>query len=240
MAHKNRYINTHFWDDSYIVDLDPIEKLLFLYLLTSPLNNIAGCYEIQTRRIAFDTGIDKDMVAKILQRFERDEKVYYIEGHVLIINFTKHQKLNHNIVTGINKVIEELPDNIKTSKAFESLYKAFESLLRASNYLNLNLNLNSNLNKNNNSNVNMNAHRASDDMDTMPEAPDTREVVSFFVEKGAEEEEADLFYNYYNSQGWRKSNGQYITSWKSAAANWINKRENDPKFQRKNIFSGSI
>lgn len=154
MAHKNRYINTHFWDDLYIVELDPIEKLLFLYLLTSPLNNIAGCYEIQLRRIAFDTGIDKDMVAKILQRFERDEKVYYIEGHILILNFAKHQKLNHNIVTGIEKVLNELPETIKETKAFESLYKAFESLLKASNYLNLNLNSNLNINSNTNSNRN--------------------------------------------------------------------------------------
>jgi hypothetical protein len=180
------------------------------------------------------------MVAKILQRYERDEKVYYIEGHVLIVNFAKHQKLNNNIVTGIEKVLSELPDNIKTSEAFESLYKAFESLLKASNYLNLNLNLNSNLNKNNNLNVNVNAHRASDEIDTMPEAPDKRQVISFFEDKGAEEEEAKLFYNYYNSQGWRKSNGQNITSWKSAAANWLSKRENDPKFQRKNILSGPI
>ena len=55
-------VNTKFWDDTYIVTLDPIEKLLYLYFLTNPLTNICGIYEIQLRRVAFDTGIDKEVV----------------------------------------------------------------------------------------------------------------------------------------------------------------------------------
>ena len=41
---KHRYIKTKFWDDSYIIELNPHEKLLFLYLITNPLTNIAGVY----------------------------------------------------------------------------------------------------------------------------------------------------------------------------------------------------
>ena len=66
---KNRYIDTKFWTDTYITNLDPIEKLLFLYALTNPHTNIAGIYEISIKQIAFDTGIDKEMVEKIFQRF---------------------------------------------------------------------------------------------------------------------------------------------------------------------------
>jgi hypothetical protein len=64
----NRYINTNFWKDNYIADLDPSEKLLFLYLITNPRTNIAGIYELNLREIAFDTGFDVDMVKKILAR----------------------------------------------------------------------------------------------------------------------------------------------------------------------------
>lgn len=111
---KNRYINTRFWDDGYITTLDPIEKLLFIYLLTNPLTEICGAYEIPLRRIAFDTGIDKDMVSKILDRFADADKVIYRDGWVLICNFIKHQNLNNSkIKKGIEDELSCCPDWIK-------------------------------------------------------------------------------------------------------------------------------
>ena len=84
---KLRSVNTHFWNDNYIIDLDPIEKLLFLYLLTNPNTNMLGIYELHVRKIAFETGIDKDMVLKIFERFTKAEKVKYKDGYVILQNF---------------------------------------------------------------------------------------------------------------------------------------------------------
>ena len=110
---KNRYINTKFWDDNYISELDPIEKLLFLYLLTNPITNIAGIYEIPLRRIAFDTGIDSDMVKKILERFERDKKIFYKDGWIIIKNFIHHQAINPKVKKGIASLIQnDIPNDI--------------------------------------------------------------------------------------------------------------------------------
>lgn len=110
---KERVVNTRFWDDSYIMSLDPIEKLLFLYLITNPLTNIAGIYEISAKRIGFDTGLDKDMVIKILGRFEADRKMFYRDGWVFIVNFIKNQKKNPSVQEGIKREIEALPSHIK-------------------------------------------------------------------------------------------------------------------------------
>ena len=77
---KQRYINTKMWRDNYFENLDPIEKLLFIYFLTNPDTNISGIYEIQLKIIASDTGIDKEMLLKILKRFHKDQKVYYKNG----------------------------------------------------------------------------------------------------------------------------------------------------------------
>ncbi|MBA7590758.1 hypothetical protein ES708_32895 [subsurface metagenome] len=104
---KKRYVDTKFWDDNYIIEKDPIEKLLFLYLLTNTLTNIIGIYEISTNRIAFDTGIDREMVDKILKRFEEDDKIKYENGWVAIKNFTKHQKYPHQLHASL-----EVPDQI--------------------------------------------------------------------------------------------------------------------------------
>ena len=76
---KFRTVNTRFWSDGYIEGLDPSEKLLYLYLLTNPNTDICGIYELSLRDMAFHTGFDKDMLMKILGRFQYDEKVYYFD-----------------------------------------------------------------------------------------------------------------------------------------------------------------
>jgi hypothetical protein len=110
---KNRYVNTKFWDDQYISELDPIEKLLFLYLLTNPLTEMCGIYEIQVRRIALDTGIDKDMIPKIFFRFAEAGKIFYINNNwVYIRNFQKHQAVNDSIKIGIERSLKAIPAEI--------------------------------------------------------------------------------------------------------------------------------
>ena len=109
---KKRYIDTKFWDDNYVMNRDPVEKLLFLYLLTNTLTNIVGIYEISLRRIAFDTGIDSEMVDKILKRFEADLKVKYEDNLVAIRNFTKHQLNNPKINTGMESLLKEVPEHL--------------------------------------------------------------------------------------------------------------------------------
>lgn len=105
-------INTKFWSDSYISELDPSEKLLFLYFITNPFTNICGIYEITVKQIALDTGFDKEMIFKILERFKRDEKIYYFNGWVWVKNFTKHQKASGNIQQGVDRALKEVPSSI--------------------------------------------------------------------------------------------------------------------------------
>lgn len=108
----NRYISTNYWKDNYIADLDPTEKLLFVYLLTNPKTNIAGVYEINIREIAFDTGIDKDMVLKIMERFTADGKASYVSGYVLMKNWVKHQSMNPSVRQGIDRCLKSLPTEL--------------------------------------------------------------------------------------------------------------------------------
>jgi hypothetical protein len=109
---KKRYINTKFWDDNYVVNLDPIEKLMFLYFITNPLTDICGIYEIPLRRMAFDTGIDKYMILKIIERFEEDDKIYYIDGWIYVKNFSKNQIINDSVQKGIERSLLVVPKEI--------------------------------------------------------------------------------------------------------------------------------
>ena len=109
---KQRMIDTCYWDDTYVVTLDPSEKLVFLYLLTNPLTNICGVYEIATKRIAFDTGFDKEVVERILARFERDGRCVYRGGWVAMLNWIKHQRLNPSVEQGIARELEKVPQEL--------------------------------------------------------------------------------------------------------------------------------
>ncbi len=147
---KNRMINTHFWEDWYIENLDPIQKLLFLYILTNTNTSIAWIYEISLKRIAFQTWIDKDMVEKIINKFSDDDRIFYIEWYVYIKNFLKHQSLNPKIVKWIERQINEIPLRFwqKLAKN-DSLYIGCIEALR---YINININTNININSNFNEN----------------------------------------------------------------------------------------
>lgn len=112
-------INTRFWIDDYIADLDPVEKLLFLYFLTNPYTDICGVYEVPLKHIALETGLDKEMVIKIIARFEEDHKIYYENGWVAIVNFAKHQLNNPKVSRGIEMGLERAPENLRKRLGIE-------------------------------------------------------------------------------------------------------------------------
>ena len=109
---KQRMIRDSFWTDTYIEKLTPDEKLLFIYLLTNPLCNVAGVYEIRAKRIGFETGYDVEVVETILKRFERDKKILRFEDWIVIVNHIKNQSLNPSIIQGCERIFNELPQGI--------------------------------------------------------------------------------------------------------------------------------
>jgi len=143
---KERYLNTKFWDDNYIVKLDPIEKLLFVYFLTNPLANLIGVYEISLRRIAFDTGVEEEIIENILKRFDDVDKIKYKNGYIVIKNFTKYQKNNPKINKGIQILLDEIPEEFIDwiNIDLDRLYIGYDNLSHLNSYSNPNSNPNTN------------------------------------------------------------------------------------------------
>lgn len=129
---KLRSVSTHFWNDNFVIDLDPLEKLLFLYLLTNPNTNMLGIYELHVRKIAFETGIDKDMVVKIFDRFTEGGKVKYMDGYVILPNFLKNQSFNTNMETSAIRTWNDLPLNIRKDRFCEPIIKGLKGFTKAS------------------------------------------------------------------------------------------------------------
>lgn len=109
-----RYISTSFWDDEWIQTLDPSEKFLYLYLLTNPLTNIAGVYEISDRRISFDTGFNIEAILAMMKKFYEKRKVFRIGAFVILPSWPRHQKWEKRdgVKAGIVAVLESIPKNV--------------------------------------------------------------------------------------------------------------------------------
>lgn len=195
---KNRMVDTIFWEDNYSAELDPTEKLLFLYFLTNSSTEISGVYQITLKKVAVETGIDKEMVEKILVRFSDDNKIFFIDGWIIISNFVKHQ--NHKsptIIKGIVNNWAKLPENVKSFILAE--VKGIDTL---SHLIKLNL-IKSNLIK-----ENIKAFAI----------PSLSDVSSFILEKKIKVD-AEAFINFYNSNGW-KVGANPMTDWRAAILNW--------------------
>lgn len=146
---KTRYINTKFWNDNYVSELDPIQKLLFIYFLTNEHTNISGIYEVPLKVVALETGIDKTMIEKMLPFLST--KVGYVGGLVVIKNFLKHQETkSDNTVKGIVNCWEAVGVEVVKDLIDKGLYEiniggmegVWRGIIGSSKYLYLDLDSN--------------------------------------------------------------------------------------------------
>jgi len=90
-----RFTDTEKYKDSWFVDLEPIEKLLFYYLIDSVDN--AGFYEISFRHMSFHLGINKIEILGAIKGLTRGllgaEKTIEKGSKIYLKNFLQHQKM---------------------------------------------------------------------------------------------------------------------------------------------------
>lgn len=134
---KKRYINTRFWSDNYVVNLKPIHRYVFLYLLTNEHTNISGVYELPKRIMSFELDIDETDLDKILSGLQ--EKIIYIDGWVFVKNFVRHQIVNENVRKGIYSLLNSIPKSLwpKVSEKDIDYIYSIDTLLKSSNYRDL-------------------------------------------------------------------------------------------------------
>lgn len=109
----SRMVRSRFWKDSFIQGkLNPLDRYLFLYLITNDKTNISGIYEIPMKFIAMETGLDISELERSM--FPRlSEKIEYFDGWVIIKNFQKHQNLKSaSIKTAIFKELSKVSEKV--------------------------------------------------------------------------------------------------------------------------------
>ena len=87
-----RKIQTPFWSDPFIQDLDNEQRLFYLYLLTNEKTKQCGIYEISKRQISFNLGIDSEKVTELIGYFVIAGKIRYSleTNEIAIKNWMKY------------------------------------------------------------------------------------------------------------------------------------------------------
>src|SRR3990167_9084428 len=112
MADTYRTVNTRFWSDGWIRNLNALDRYLFLYLLTNEHVSWCGIYELEIGMMAFECGIDKeDLVKTMLPRLY--PKIIYDDGWIFIQNYGRYHSGGINAEKGRITAIEALPERIK-------------------------------------------------------------------------------------------------------------------------------
>lgn len=91
---KTRIVHTKIWEDEWFGSIPRASKLLFLYLITCPQNNICGIFEICDRVLMFNSG---------LNQVELEQAKKDLEGRVIFyqswVKLTKSNKYNNYVTS---------------------------------------------------------------------------------------------------------------------------------------------
>ncbi len=87
---KTRILYTKFWQDPYILSLNPTERLMFVYLLTNQYRGLSDVYEVSDPVIQLETGLNSTQIKKIKKKFQEDRKFIFNRGYVRALNDDKY------------------------------------------------------------------------------------------------------------------------------------------------------
>lgn len=107
----NRCISTDIWNDEFIADKKPVDRLLYVYLLTNARTHICGFYKLLPPTICAETGLKRNQLAEAMTRLA--PKILYIDGWVCIKNYSRYQSGGgEKIISAIENELKKVPKEI--------------------------------------------------------------------------------------------------------------------------------
>lgn len=114
--YKFEKLGLNIWDDVFMnaKHLSEKARLLYCYLLTCPLSNIAGVYQITNERIAFDLDFSSRHVEEALRELRRAHKAFRVGSYIIIVDAPLYLKKRlKTVLRTFANIIEELPLKVK-------------------------------------------------------------------------------------------------------------------------------
>ena len=90
-----RYVNTELWSDSkFADDFSPEDKYFWLMLLTTRYGNLSGCFEFSIKQMSKESGLNVEVIEKIIKRFINSYKMIDYNNdtkEILILNWYRYK-----------------------------------------------------------------------------------------------------------------------------------------------------
>lgn len=80
-----RAVRDTFWTDIMILDLEPDEKLFYIWLFTNPHLDTCGCYQVSIRTIEYETALSRDRIMDLIRLFVGNGRIKYDETNKEIL-----------------------------------------------------------------------------------------------------------------------------------------------------------
>jgi uncharacterized phage protein (TIGR02220 family) len=124
MTIYSRSVNTGIWKDPKFVTLAPLDKLIFIHLLTNDHTNILGCFEITIRDIAHDTMISEMEIKKSLEKLSSNRMITIddLTSELMVMNWSKY---NWNKKQNVDNVLLKCFPSIKSPVLKKHLFDKF-------------------------------------------------------------------------------------------------------------------
>lgn len=110
-----RNVRITFWSDPKVADdFTPEDRYFYLYLMTNPHTNLAGCYELSKKIASSETGYTVEVIEALLDRFEKVHgliRYSSVSKEVLILNWAK---FNWTSSEGFRKALRSEIDSVKS------------------------------------------------------------------------------------------------------------------------------
>lgn len=122
----SRMIDTGMWNDSRFEEFTMAAKYVFVYLLTTPVASLCGCYEIGSRRVSVDTGLDRESVDDAFQELETAGVIDadYSTHEIMLVNWAKH---NWNRSPKLNKPLADSIERVKSLRLKRILVEKYQN-----------------------------------------------------------------------------------------------------------------
>jgi len=121
-----KLIRDSYWTDPKVNELNPYEKLIFLYLISNPHVHFSGVYYLPKKIISIETGISNRCVEKSLDVLIKKNFVNYNSNTIWVKNMLKHQVKegipNRLQLEGIKNHLKSLHNSILVNE-FIDFYK---------------------------------------------------------------------------------------------------------------------
>lgn len=228
-----RNIQMSFWTDSKVVDdFTPEDRYFYLYLMTNPHTNLAGCYEISLKQASDETGYTKDVIANLLERFERVHNVIRYSKDTKEVLLLHWGKFNWTASEKFRKPLLSEIEDVKSNDFKAYLMNEFNGEDTVSipypygSDTTDTVTVTDTVSDTDAITVKGKGSKRGKPKGNLHSNPSLRptldDVRAYIAEKGYPVD-PEAFYNYFTEGEWLDSKGEPVKSWKQKVITWANK-----------------